>query len=76
MASDSRDRRAIAQIQCPQCGAWAGSFCFYRGKPTKSLPGTGGRLFIHPERRRANQDRLRAASSASGPDWEKAHGRT
>ena len=53
--SSTREKRAIEKMECPRCKAWPGSPCYWRGKGMWSLPGTQGRLFIHPERRKAYQ---------------------
>jgi len=60
--ADRRDARAVAQIECPRCGAYPGSPCFVRGVPGVSVHGPA----CHPERRLANQERRRAVGEA-GP---------
>jgi hypothetical protein len=60
--SRNREQRAVAEIPCPRCNAWAGSPCFVRGKPGASVHGPA----CHQERRVANQERRRLAGLA-GP---------
>jgi hypothetical protein len=52
MPTDTRDARAIAAINCPQCGAKAGAPCRF--------PPRDGRPACCVERRKANQERLRS----------------
>lgn len=57
---DTREARAIEQIDCPRCGARAGQHC--RALSAGDMQrATQGLAPCHGERRRANQERRRIA---------------
>jgi len=54
MASRTRERRVIAAVPCPACGAEPGRYCSVN---PKTIAASRGRPIVHSERRRLWQQR-------------------
>lgn len=72
MGGKHRERQAIAQVACPECGAAKGAPCVdAQGRPHR---GEGGRPIVHTARRHAWQA-ARPADPLEGADIIMAPGR-